>query len=95
MDENRGENHKRPNGPIAQAGPQDMVMELHVKWVNGTVQMSAPENPIFFMRLMGDIMNAYSINMAQKQQKEQSRIINPNAAVVDGRLLEKIKENQS
>ena len=82
-----------PMGPMAQP-QQNLVMEMHVKWINGTVQLSAPDNPVLFMRLMGDVMNAYALNTQQKIMKEQSRIIKPDAAVVDGRLMDKIKENQ-
>ena len=82
-------------GPVAQPGPGNHVMELHVRWVNGTVQMSAPEDEVLFMLLIGDIMKAYAVNTQQKKMAGQSRIVKPNAAVVDGRLMDKIRENQN
>ena len=85
---------KKGNGGQPQPGPQGLTMEMHVRWVNGQIELSAPDNPILFMRLMGDIMGAYALNTQQKLMQQQSRIVKPNASVVDGRLLEKINANK-
>ena len=86
---------KRGNGRgQPQAAPQGLTMEMHVRWVNGQIELSAPDNPVLFMRLMGDIMGAYALNTQQQIMQIQSRIVKTNAAVVDERLLEKIKANK-
>ena len=67
--------------------------EIHIRWVNGAVTMDAPENPLLVMKILGDALGVYAMEVQKRIVKEnQSSIIVPNGAFVDKELMKKANQ---
>jgi len=63
-------------------------VEIHIIATSQGLQIAAPPNPLVVMKLLGDAMNAYVMQIMKNQQ---SRIAVPNGTLVDKRILENAK----
>jgi hypothetical protein len=89
MEDTMDNEQPKAEGP---AVPQQaMRMELHVEWVNGAVNVSAPPNPILALIIIGDAMKALAVEYTKMLKEAQSPIIQPGLTAVDKRIIDQAR----
>jgi len=77
--------------PEQEQPQQGIDITMTVRWVNGKVTLQAPDDPIIFMKIMADAMNAYTFNKHQEALQNAGRIVKPGATHVDQRIIDAAK----
>lgn len=69
-------------------------IEIHILWDRGKIQLSAPQNPLLVMKILGDTLSSYAEEVQKHMMQQPNQIVVPQGAMVDQRIVEAAEKKE-